>query len=233
MKNIIYNIYNRTKQKIWKVIGIEMYRKRSTYIARLLNELDKEFHFSALDSPERFSIDIGCGVGDLTKETSEIFHTKAIGVDLEKWFALDGKAFFMIADSCSLPFKQKSFLFATAFSLIEHLHPNSRDKFFQEVHQVMADSGVFVIQLPNRYFPIEQHSFLPFVGYLPSRLHNMFFYSFVSVPSKKETVKELIKNRFRIILIAEYGMPFFGFSPKNLFSKILPFGFIIVVKKRL
>jgi len=233
MKNILNHIYNGTKQRIWKIIGIKMYKERSAYIARLLNELDKEFRFSALDYPERFLIDIGCGIGNLTKECSVIFDTKAIGVDLEKWFALDGKAFFIIADSCSLPFKQKSCLFVTAFSLIEHLHPNSRNGFFQEVHRVMADSGIFVIQLPNRYFPIEQHSFLPFVGYLPSRLHNMFYYSFVSVPSKKETVKELTKNRFRIISIVEYGIPFLGFSPKNLSSKILPFGFIIVVKKRL
>ena len=51
--------------------------------------------------------------------------------------------------------------------------------------------------------------------------------------SKKETVEGLAKNRFRIILIAKYGPPFFGFSHKNLFSKILPFGFLIFVRKRL
>jgi hypothetical protein len=97
--------------------------------------------------------------------------------------------------------------------------------------KVLIDDGIFIMQLPNRYFPIEQHSFLPLVGYFPSRLHNLFFHDYVSIPSKDETVNELTKRRFKIVEVIAYGVPFSKFFQKNVLSKIFPFGFLMVAKK--
>lgn len=182
---------------------------------------------------ERYLLDIGCGTGDLPEKISEMYRLRAIGVDLHKCFIFDGKAIFLVANGCILPFKPKSFVLVTAFSLIEHIREDNRDEFYEEVSEVLADDGIFIIQLPNRYFPVEQHSFLPLVGYLPSRLHSLFCYTYVSVPSKDETVKELIKNGFKTVRIVKYGLPLSRFSQKNMLSKVLSFGFIIVAKKRM
>jgi len=231
---LFYRAYDGIKQKIWKVVGTKLYKERSVFLANLLNELKNELKFSdSIRASEHFSLDIGCGIGDLTKKISEIYHSRAIGVDIDKRFVFDSGAVFLVADGCLLPFKPKAFVLITAVSLIEHIHEECRQRFYEEVSRVLEDNGIFIIQLPNRYFLIEQHSFLPLVGYLPSRLHSLFYYSYVSVPSKSETVKELIKSGFITVLVVEYGIPISRFSQKNLFSKFLPFGFIIVARKRL
>jgi SAM-dependent methyltransferase len=225
-------LYWAVKDSIWNAFGILFYRKRSVFLLELLNGLKKDFNIAKEPGSGLKLLDIGCGTGDITEKMSEMYDLETVGVDLNKWFNSNGQAVFLIADSYKLPFMSKSFDVVTAFSLLEHIEEESRQGLYYEVIKALTDDGVFAIQLPNRYFPIEQHSFLPFVGYLPSRLHKLFYYSYVSVPSLNETLNELTNCGFLIVKIVKYGIPFQGLPMKNLLSKVFPFGFIIIARKK-
>lgn len=55
-------------------------------------------------------------------------------------------------------------LFANVY---EHIPPPERDASLREMYRILTPGGVVVGQLPNPYFPIESHSRLPFMGWLP------------------------------------------------------------------
>ncbi len=225
-------LYWTVKSNIWKAFGTLFYGKRDAFMVDLLSELKQGLKINDDNSSELKLLDIGCGTGNITEKISDIYNLDTIGVDLNRWFITDSRAIFLIADSCILPFKSKSFSVVTAFSLLEHIEEDCRRGFYKEIREVLTDDGIFAIQLPNRYFLIEQHSFLPFVGYLPSRLHKLFYYDYVSVPSLKEIAKELNNCGFTVRIV-KYGIPFQGFPFNSLISKVDPFGFIIIAKKRI
>jgi SAM-dependent methyltransferase len=229
-------LYKQVKQQIWLSIGKKLYLKRDVFLAHLLEVARQELQTSkSVSSSEPCLLDIGCGTGNLTEKIAEMYNLNAVGIDYSKHFSSKGKALFLTADSCKLPFKSQSFVFCSAFSLIEHIPKECRQEFFKQVRETLKTDGFFIVQLPNRYFPIEHHSFLPLVGYLPSRLHSLFYYEYVRVPSRKETIHELANNGFTVIKNVGYGIPAgdqsrFISAIGNLFSKVIPFGFIIVAK---
>ena len=191
-------VYRSIKEKTWKTLGIKKLEERDKFLLELLVDNRETFLPSETNT---CSIDIGCGTGNLTTQISEEFNLKTIGIDLDKRFISNNKVDFLNASACLLPVKPKSLVCVFAFSLIEHINKNIRQIFLNEVKRALVDDGTLVIQIPNRYFPIEQHSFLPFVGYLPSNLHRLFFYDYLSVPSKNETVGELNRRGFKIVTI--------------------------------
>lgn len=225
--------YWTVKDSIWKAFGIIFSGKRDAFLVDLLNELKEDLKVTKENASKLNLLDIGCRTGDITEKISDTFNLKTVGVDLDNRFISNSQSIFLIASGYMLPFKPNSFGVVTAFSLLEHIEEEYRLGFYDEVRKVLTDSGTFVIQLPNRYFVVEQHSFLPFVGYLPSRLHRLFYFSYVSVPSKNETIKELTNCGFTVVRIVKYGIPFQGFPLKNLLSKVIPFGFIIIAKTRI
>lgn len=75
---------------------------------------------------------------------------------------------FVFADGCSLPFDDNSFDFAHSSAVLEHVGSRERQiAFVRELWRV-ARKGVFVTT-PNRWFPIEFHTLLPLLHWLPSK----------------------------------------------------------------
>jgi SAM-dependent methyltransferase len=229
---MFYNVFMELKETIWKAIGANLFKKRSLILARMLTELQKELDcFHQYQTSEPLLLDIGCGRGEFTKEISKVFDITAVGINLNKHQVHDEKSNFLVADGCMLPFKSQAFTLICAFSIIEHITQSRRQDFYKEVSNVLDDNGIFLVQLPNRYFPIEQHSFLPFIGYLPQKLHSIFYHSYVSVPSKDDALKELRKSGYLIVSVVAYRMPV-SMLYKAL-SGIIPFGFVIIARKPL
>lgn len=76
---------------------------------------------------------------------------------------------FMRVDPGPLPFPDRSFDFAHASAVVEHVGTRRRQaEFLSELWRV-ARRGIFVTT-PNRLFPIEFHTVLPLVHWLPSPL---------------------------------------------------------------
>ncbi len=220
----------KMKETIWKAIGAKLFKKRSLILARILMELTQNLNcFNEYRASETLLLDIGCGKGEFTKEISKVFNIAAVGINLNKHQVHDKNVSFLVADGCFLPFKSQVFALTCAFSVIEHIRSNCRQVFYKEVINVLENNGILIVQLPNRYFPIEQHSFLPFVGYLPQKLHSIFYHSYVSVPSKDDTLKELRKSGFLVVSVVAYRMPVSMLY--QALSGIIPFGFLIVARK--
>lgn len=122
-------------------------------------------------SKERI-LDLGCGDGSYFEK---FFHDVATIIALDiKWDRLrEMRRKFpyvraVVADGRKLPFKDKVIDVAFSNSTIEHLGDFAAQNLFaQEVRRVAKR---YFVQTPNRYFPIEPHTFVPFFQFLPRRL---------------------------------------------------------------
>jgi SAM-dependent methyltransferase len=72
------------------------------------------------------------------------------------------------ADACALPFEDRSFDAYFSNAVIEHVGDRDRQRRFVEEATRVA-RRVFVTT-PNRWFPVELHTRLPFVHWLPEAL---------------------------------------------------------------
>jgi SAM-dependent methyltransferase len=66
-----------------------------------------------------------------------------------------------------IPFPDAYFDCLVFANVYEHINPEWRAPTLAEMHRVLVPGGILVGQLPNPYFPIESHSRLPFLTYLP------------------------------------------------------------------
>lgn len=67
-----------------------------------------------------------------------------------------------------LPFEDAAFELAFCSAVVEHVGPENQKSFVAEVTRVAG--GCFVT-VPNRWYPIEVHTFLPFLHWLPRSTH--------------------------------------------------------------
>lgn len=76
---------------------------------------------------------------------------------------------FRLIEGDRLPFADQEFDLAVSFAVLEHVGaPTNQRRFVQELARVAT---AFVAYTPYRYFPVEMHTFLPLVHWLPTRWH--------------------------------------------------------------
>ena len=189
-------------------------------------------YFSSFISKYDFDslLDVGCGKGLLFNNIVRPNKFKfLVGVDLIK--NRKGQYPHVVADATRLPFKNGAFSLVTALSLIEHIPKDEREGFYKEAKRVIKREGIFVIQLPNRYFVIESHTYFPFFGFLPSSMHSFAYRGgYVAVPSFKVVIRALKKYQFEICNVEKYEapfLPFTGFLSKIGLFRLFPMGYII------
>jgi SAM-dependent methyltransferase len=125
--------------------------------------------FALLGLPEGARVlDVGCGsVGLRTLEPG----LDITGVDLVERPGYPGP--FVRADAAAgLPFAEDEFDVVYCSSVIEHVDPERRAAFAQEIRRV--GRGWFV-QTPAFSFPIEPHSLLPAAHWLPAGLRRRYW----------------------------------------------------------
>ena len=71
-------------------------------------------------------------------------------------------------DGCALPFPDASFDVVHSNAVIEHVGDRDRQALF--VHEALRVGRHVFLTTPNRFFPIEVHTGLPLVHWLPSSL---------------------------------------------------------------
>jgi hypothetical protein len=77
---------------------------------------------------------------------------------------------FIKADGTDLPFEDKWFDFVHSSAVLEHVGSEERQaQFLRELWRV-ARKGIFVTT-PNRWFPVEFHTVLPLLHWLPKPTH--------------------------------------------------------------
>ncbi len=76
---------------------------------------------------------------------------------------------FLRADGCALPFQDRAFDFVHSSAVLEHVgSAEDQCRFLKELARV-ARRGLFVTT-PNRWFPVEFHTVLPLVHWLPKKV---------------------------------------------------------------
>lgn len=81
---------------------------------------------------------------------------------------------FVKADGRDLPFEDSSFDYAHSSAVLEHVGSAEKQaRFLRELWRV-SRKGIFVTT-PNRWFPVEFHTTLPLVHWLPTGVHRPMF----------------------------------------------------------
>ena len=76
---------------------------------------------------------------------------------------------FVRTDGSTLPFADGQFHAAVAFAVLEHVGDREHQRAFLAELTRVADR--FFVTTPNRWFPLELHTFLPVLHWLPQRAH--------------------------------------------------------------
>jgi len=83
-----------------------------------------------------------------------------------------GLKFCQIENNNKLPFKDDHFDAVFCSAVIEHVGTKSKQEFF--IREILRISKSFFITTPNRWFPLEFHTFLPFLHWFPQKTHQLF-----------------------------------------------------------
>src|SRR5439155_2232711 len=112
---------------------------------------------------------------------------------------------FVRADGCKLPFADGSFDYVHSSAVLEHVGDwQHQTRFLREAWRV-SRKGVF-ITTPNRWFPIEFHTVLPLLHWLPPRLYRSLLVSLGRDFFACEANLNLLSRRDLAQLAAEVGI---------------------------
>ncbi|HEX8064937.1 MAG TPA: class I SAM-dependent methyltransferase [Thermoleophilaceae bacterium] len=108
-------------------------------------------------------LDVGCGAAGLRALDPD--GHEIVGLDVLPQPSYPGRL--VVGDARAMPFGDGEFDVAWCNSLIEHVAPADRPRVAAEVRRV---AGRWLVQTPNRWFPIEPHVLLPGFQFLPRAL---------------------------------------------------------------
>jgi len=80
---------------------------------------------------------------------------------------------FRLVQGKDLPFQDREFGLAVSFAVLEHVGPEGQQRHFLAELARVADT--FVVYTPYRYFPVEMHTLLPVMHWLPTRWYRMMW----------------------------------------------------------
>jgi ubiquinone/menaquinone biosynthesis C-methylase UbiE len=140
--------------------------------------------FSFMTDVEDFKklkiIEPGCGVGSFSLLASKQ-GAFVVGCDIRKDILKlgkilnkleGGKAHFVVANCLKMPFKENFFDYVFLWDVLEHT--NEQKNMLEDVFRVLAYEGEILAKISNRLFPIEPHTLLPFLTYLPKKYSDNF-----------------------------------------------------------
>lgn len=103
----------------------------------------------------------------------------------QKEFTTQGlSADLRVYDGFTLPYGDAKFDAGYAISVLEHV--NDQEKVLHEMYRVLKPGGKFYLAFPNRWYPLETHTKLLFLSYLPRS-----FARFLLEACGKKTITDL------------------------------------------
>lgn len=144
---------------------------------RVLSETLSELVRTEAATGARRALDVGCQNGWTTDRYASLTGLDWVGIDpaLREPSRSPQGIELLPGFSDKLDFPDDSFDVVMLANVYEHIFPESRVASFEEMHRVLRPNGVVVGQIPNPYFPIESHSRLPFMGWLPIRAQKVYW----------------------------------------------------------
>ena len=97
-------------------------------------------------------------------------HVIAVGLEDASFLTKEVQGLTYIkADGLNLPFRDKSFDLVTSFAVIEHIGSRTRQK--HHIQELCRVGKKCFITTPNRWHPMEVHTMLPILHWLPPVMH--------------------------------------------------------------
>jgi ubiquinone/menaquinone biosynthesis C-methylase UbiE len=160
------------------------------------------------DLRNKEALEIGCGSGIISLEISKVVkHMTAVDVTdkvlnkaIESYGISELGFRFIVADGTNLPFPDASFDIVVCNQVIEHV--GDQDKLIAEVYRVLRSDGICYMATPNRLWPIEPHTSLPFLSYLPKSIANRYVRRFRGID--KYDVNLLTYWKFKQALLGKF-----------------------------
>lgn len=122
------------------------------------------------------ALDVGCQWGLLLESLAPLTSKHWWGVDPIVQRHQSRSGFELVSGLAhDIPYPDQAFDAVVLANVYEHIPPDRRDASLVEMHRVLVPGGVVVGQLPNPHFPIESHSKLPFMGFLPARAQGWYW----------------------------------------------------------
>lgn len=141
------------------------------------SSLIKDFNELKEGHSNNVILDLGCSVGHYTTCLSEMGF-KVYGLDVlpeiiqeanKRSTKAKSKAYFVVGVGESLSFKDNSFDFVVAPSVLEHVR--CWKSVITEIYRVLKQEGLVFISTTNRLYPLQgEVSHFPFFSYLPQRI---------------------------------------------------------------
>lgn len=201
-------------------------------------------------------LDVGCGNGGLSI-AFWMAGAKVTGIDIEKSLydialkqkeAYGADVDFHLYDGNKLPFQNDVFDMAVSVSVLEHT--SDPVLYLAEILRVLKPGGFLYLGFPNKLWPMETHTRIPMLTYLPSKLrpylvsmlkrnpleeNNLHFYNYFNLMNMlKKSGGDYVwgvipedgksKNIFKIVIKKVLGV--FGLSYKVFLPHIL-----VILKK--
>ena len=122
-----------------------------------------------------FSIlEIGCGSGHLSHLFATSFpNCRVIATDIVNRVQVNlpnNCSFSCVKPQENFPFSDTKFDLVIMNQVLEHVHPEDRDKLFQEILKVLKKNGKLWIAFPNKYSLIEPHYYIPGLSIFPKKI---------------------------------------------------------------
>jgi len=117
-------------------------------------------------------LEIGAGSGLISYEITK-YSQKVISLDIQYKSVQKMQARarnqinFFISNGKELQFKSNSFDIVICNQVIEHIRKQYHQKFIEESYRVLKPNGIFYIATPNKLWPIEPHTKIPLLSFLP------------------------------------------------------------------
>lgn len=156
-------------EKYYQVVPPRSLRERLLTAAR-----DRIYDdFVRVCRPEAGDEILDVGVSDIINEAANMVERKypypdritAAGLSSARDFraAFPHITYTRIAANRPLPFADRSFAIATSNAVLEHVGSRPNQAFF--VRELCRVADKVFISVPNRYFPVEHHTAIPFLHY--------------------------------------------------------------------
>ena len=163
------------KKKYWKKVNL----LEDFFRSRLKHHRDKiyEIIFSKIEFNEKKIIDIG-STPDLDDHHNTLLHkiktndkiTCLSNFDCSILKKINPNFEIIKGDGLKTNFKDNSFDIVHSSATIEHVgNENNQNEFIKECLRISKKT--VIITTPNRYFPIDFHTKIPFIHFLPKKIH--------------------------------------------------------------
>jgi SAM-dependent methyltransferase len=179
-----------------------------------------------LPEPGGRGLDVGCQRGGLIDQITAETGLTWTGIDpiLEETSFTEKGAQIGPGKADDIPYPDAHFDAVVLANVFEHILPEARQKSFDEIWRALKPGGVLVGQIPNPYFPIESHSRLPFMGYLPIGLQRRYW-GLSRVPWEHDFFVVTMRHLQRHAFAAGFQLRLrrsFNYPPEAIPSRVRP-----------